>query len=111
MQYRFGIKNAIELLYPAKLEHPKNHFFHHIGAYSGGYMAHLSFKNSQYTYVVYDHFSSAHSPIEQDQEESGVLVVNGVGKETAIRCLDRERAKIYNDVTHIFQDDDFYPYK
>jgi hypothetical protein len=74
-------------------------------------MAHLSFKISQHTYVVYDHFSSAHSPAEQDQEESGVLVVNGAGKETTIRCLDTKRTKIYDDVTHIFQDDDFYPYK
>ena len=112
VQYRFGNKDDIELTYPASLLPPYNHFFHHTGTYSGGYMAHLSFKNGKYDYVVYDHFLSVFDKAGRrgHEQTSGVIVIDNRGKETNLRCSDAKNAKLQYD-EHLFQDDDFYPYK
>lgn len=53
MQYRFGPKDAPEIVYPQSKEHPRHHTEAGVLTFAGGGGAYLRFKKEQYGYVVY----------------------------------------------------------
>ena len=113
IQYRFGTPSKVELVYPPTPDHPNGRFYFHEGAYSGGYMDHLSFKVGAYSYVVYDHFSSAKSPIETNSKDAGVLVIDPSQNEIYFKCRTPKDARFddANFLDAVLQDEDFFPYR
>ena len=113
IQYRFGTPSSVELIYPPAKAHPNDHFYFHEAAYSGGYMAHLSFRVGAYRYVVYDHYSSAKSPRETNTKDAGVLVIEKSKTERYLKCRSPHDARFddANLLAVILKHDDFFPYR
>jgi len=53
VQYRFGTPSDLELVYPAKLEPPKGHFFYSQAMFSGGDGSRIRFRNKDHEYFVF----------------------------------------------------------
>ncbi|MCE3607699.1 hypothetical protein LXA47_29470 [Massilia sp. P8910] len=53
VQYRYGTKNKVELLYPASTSHPRAYFRYGSNGYTGGSTAYYRFSNNDYDYIVY----------------------------------------------------------
>jgi hypothetical protein len=90
LQYRYGSKDKLELVYPATPQPPAGLFVPFQQMYSGGGGTFLQFKNNNYTYTVFSALGkwgkSCFTPHEEPQtclqEVEGIAVQNN-GKQVA----------------------------
>ena len=90
LQYRYGSKDKLELVYPTTPQPPTGLFVPFEQMYSGGFGSFVQFKNNNYTYTVFDAVGrwgkSCFTPHERAetclQEVEGIAVQNN-GKEVA----------------------------
>jgi len=54
LQYRYGSKDKLELVYPTTPQPPTGLFVPFEQMYSGGFGSFVQFKNNNYTYTVFD---------------------------------------------------------
>lgn len=76
VKYRFGTPNKIELSFPEKEEHPKGRFFYNGVATPGGILNHMSFRNGNYGYVVYDDTYTDNQDVNENKEIAGVVIIH-----------------------------------
>jgi hypothetical protein len=108
VQYRFGKKNAIELVYPSSLLPPYDHFFQRRERYATATSyTHLRFKNGKHSYIVYHEVSSSMGTDGRRtiDENAGVSVIDHHGKRLYLECNDSDKSELSFD-EEIFQQDD-----
>lgn len=103
VQYRFGVKNKIELQYPASLVPPQKNFFFSNTPYSGGGAARIRFSINDDEYIVFDSTIRTNvKPGEPNYPEfTAGLITQHMGKITSLRkCSDDAsiRAEAYTNL-------------
>ena len=94
LQYRYGSKDKLELVYPTTPQPPTGLFVPFEQTYSGGFGSFVQFKNNNYTYTVFDAVGkwgeSCFTPHERAEtcllQVEGVAVQNNGKKVANIQC-------------------------
>jgi hypothetical protein len=94
LQYRYGSKDKLELVYPTTPQPPTGLFVPFEQLYSGGFGSFVQFKNNNYTYTVFDAVGkwgeSCFTPHERAEtcllEVEGVAVQNNGKKVANVQC-------------------------
>ena len=81
VQYRYGRKNALELVYPAAPEDPRKVFRWGVTAYSGGGADYFRFSNGGFGYTVY-------SGLGRGWQKEGVTVEKDGKRVASLVCAD-----------------------
>jgi hypothetical protein len=113
LQYRFGIKGSIELVYPRSKVPAKDRFYYYDIGYSRGWIDHLSFKNGKYKYIVYEKFLFDGDVYGGDHHTStsGIITVDPSGREVDLKCNGHVFRSFGPNMKVLQRADDFYPYK
>jgi hypothetical protein len=113
MQYRFGTRESIELVYPHSKLPTKNHFYYYDIGYSRGWINHLSFENGKLKYIVYSNFLFDGDVYGGDHHTStsGIMTVDQDGREIDLECNDHIFRSFGPNMKVLQRADDFYPYK
>jgi hypothetical protein len=80
VQYRFGTKFNIELVYPKQKIHPKGLFFYGMNIFTDGAVNYISFVNKSYKYFYYERVinsreDSITGQLNEGRLENGLAIV------------------------------------
>lgn len=84
VQYRYGKKNALELIYPSTPEDPRKVFRWGVTAYSGGGADYFRFANGGFGYTVYSGFGRGWQKEGVTVEKDGKRVASLVCGDSAL---------------------------
>lgn len=79
VQYRYGTKDKVELVYPDTLSHPRAHFEFGSNDYTGGHTDYYLFNNNGVDYIVY-------SGLGWQWRNEGLVVEKDGKRLSSMRC-------------------------